>query len=154
MEGLFIIKAADAVPRELATQGAAPVSLVCQLDALEQILSLRPYTIANHCILFELEEKVQDDFTLADLIQFSDGAEKFVSDKYGAKGVDLISSKEHWVGAVNFHKELARLWEDLGPEVKKNVCSGNTLASVLQDLELDLAAKNKELCKVSAKFSF
>ncbi len=28
------------------------------------------------------------------------------------------------------------------------------LHQVLQDLELNLAAKNKELCKVSAKFSF
>ena len=38
MEGLFIIKAANVVSRELATEGAASVSLVCQLDALEQIL--------------------------------------------------------------------------------------------------------------------
>jgi hypothetical protein len=149
MEGLFIVKSADHLSAK-KPKG----SLVCQLDALEQILCLRPYTLASHCILFELEEKVQDDFTLADLIAFADGAERFVSDKYGSKGVDLIASKEHWVGSVNFHKELSKLWDDLDDEVQGKVCAGNTLASVLLELELKLSSKNKELCKFPSKFSF
>ena len=127
------------------------------MDALEKIFCLRPYSTtcaATNLILGELEAKVDESFTIADLIHFADGAEEYVRNRWNKDGCALVSSQRHWPGRVAFHKDLAVLWEELDAQVHDLLKIGTPVVQVMDKMEQDLTRANQKKCSIAARFRF
>ena len=128
-----------------------------QIAVIEQIMCLRPYNIdmvTSNVILGELETRVEDSFTLADLIAFAEGADEHVMKMYKDSGSKLLVSQRHWMGVVPFHREMERLWGELREDMQKRLGDGQPLSMVMGDLEAEMMRANKSKCRVLPTFSF
>ena len=150
-----ICKKLDAL--ELRSEAAPdPAYDICkQLDALEDISRLRPYNFSlTNVALHELESKVQDSFTLSDLIKFAEDAQGYVMQKWGDLGLQVVSSTKLWPGVILFHKQLDWSWNRLDASIQERLAKGDSIADIINDIESELEACNRKRCRAPAQFSF
>lgn len=130
--------------------------LVRQVEALHKLKLLRPYErdVLCNCILRELEAKVDDSFTLADLMAFASNAGQYVVSKYGVHGMALFGPTGPWKPEIQFHKDLALCWDELTPSSQFELQNGIPIQQVLIAAEQLLMKENAKKCLVPAKFQF
>lgn len=128
-----------------------------QIAIMEKILCLRPYNIdlvTANTILGELESKIDDSFTLADLITFADGIEEYVVKRWNDHGSKLVLSRHHWHGSLTFHKELEGLCDELHWSVKQRLKDGEPIGQIIETLEAQMIEGNRRLCTKPSTFAF
>jgi hypothetical protein len=128
-----------------------------QFRILEQISALRPYhdnKVATNGLLQDLEGKIDESFNLADLIAFADGAEDYAKEKWGHSGRQIVQSREHWKGNLEFHTELSCLWHKLSAQIQAELRAGKRISDVIRDAGDLMISRNRSLCSAPASFKF
>lgn len=117
---------------------------------LKKMITLRPYSMAtrhrplqdltmNWSVLEDLENQVQAQIktlTLKGLIDFAQGAEAYMLNKYGRKQTEYITHcKWYWIGLDGFHGGMAVCMDLLDEDTKQQLVADKPFSEFIQGLE-------------------
>jgi len=129
-----------------------------QIDALQAIMELRPYSTArSNSIVDGLEVHFERVESVADLLAFADGAENHAVSLFGTEIVAQFMKADggaRWPGPWHVRKEIERLWPVFDDNFARDLAGGDPMGGVLNSMRVGLGKKVNDLLVEKPDFSF